>query len=135
MPYQISDKEFEAVSALTPESRLEHFIKRVADWEEVWSLKNSGGWVLKGTSDGKEVAPFWPHPQYAKACAIEGWVDCVPVEIELAAFLQRWIPGLSKDGRLVSVFATPYSSGVVVEAEILKKAIEEEIEANYGGSV
>lgn len=134
MPYRINRQEFESVSALAPANRFEHFVKRAADWEEVWSLKNGNGWVLLTTSAGKEVAPFWPHPDYAQACAVDEWADCAPALIELAAFLERWVPGLTRDGRSVSVFATPGSPGAVMAADALKAALQVEIETHYGGS-
>ena len=133
MPYRINRREFESVCALAPQRRFEHFVKRVADWEEVWGLKNGKGWVLLATPDGEEVAPFWPHPDYAQACAVDEWEDCAPALIGLAAFLERWVPGLARDGRFVSVFATPGSPGILAAADVLKKALEEEIEAHYGG--
>ena len=38
MSYKFEPHEFESVYKLAPEDRLHHFFKRVANWEEVWSL-------------------------------------------------------------------------------------------------
>ncbi len=58
MTYPLSQKELESVSRLSIEARLAHFVKRVADWEEVWSLRNSEGGVLTLATEGQEAAPF-----------------------------------------------------------------------------
>lgn len=131
MTYRLSTKEFEAVSSLSPRERLQHFVKRVADWEEVWSLKNHEGWVLAGVPNGQEAAPFWPHPDYARACRTEQWADCEPAAIELRAFIDRWIPGLARDGRAVSVFPVANGRGVIVTADALRLALMEELQAWY----
>lgn len=132
MAYQLSKNEFESVSLLSIEERLAHFVKRVSDWEEVWSLRNSNGWVLSAADDGQEVAPFWPHPDYAMVCAQGEWVDCEPQAIDLASFINRWLPGLAKDKKAIAVFPTPDSSGVVIQPESLRQALIDECNECYG---
>jgi hypothetical protein len=72
----------------------------------------------------------WPHARYAKAFAQETFPGGVAQSIELAAFLERWLPGIERDGRLVAVFPALPSNGVVVEAGKLATDIREELE-NY----
>lgn len=132
MPYQLNEPERRSVSELLPAQRYEHFIKRVVDWEEVWGLKGPDGWVLLGNQEGEEFAPFWPHPDYAKACVTERWAGTEPTCIELNVFRERWIPGLIRDGRKAAIFATSNSPGVVVDALDLEAAISEQIAEDYG---
>ena len=35
---EISKQEFEAITKLVPEKRYDYFIKRICDWEQVWTL-------------------------------------------------------------------------------------------------
>ena len=109
MPYRLTAKESEAVSALPPDERLRHLVKRVADWEEVWSLREPNGWALSRGASGEVAAPFWPHPDYAQRCAAGEWAGCEPQTIALDAFFERWLPGLARDGRVAAVFPTPES--------------------------
>jgi hypothetical protein len=132
MAYRLSQKEMEAVSRLNAEARLEHFIKRVADWEEVWSLRNSGGWVLSETSSGHEAAPFWPHASYAKDCAQNEWAGCEPQSIELRAFIEKWLPGLTKDKKLLAIFPTPSSIGAIASPELVLQELVAECRESYG---
>ncbi|RYF31929.1 MAG: DUF2750 domain-containing protein [Comamonadaceae bacterium] len=132
MSYRLTHQEMESVSRLSQEARLEHFIKRVIDWEEIWSLRNDSGWVISQTDDSNIVAPFWPHPEYAKQCAVDEWSDTEPAVIELGVFLDKWLPGLWKDGRLVEVFRTPKQNGGVMTPTALRELVTAECNEAYG---
>lgn len=128
----ITDAEYKGVTSLTAQERYSHFVRRVADWEEIWGLRTSEGWVMVGDDSGKQMIPVWPHERYANACAIDDWADAAPTVIELEAWMTRWLPGMTRDGVQVAVFpvATERMSGVVVLPERLEKDLEAELE-NY----
>jgi len=115
MPYRINQKEIESVLKLGAPERYDHFIKRVADWQEVWTLKSPDGFVSMGDDQGREGAPFWPHPEYATLFATESWTDCAPASISAEDFVQRWLPGMDKYGRKVIAFPTPQLKGSILE--------------------
>ena len=46
--------------------------------------------------------PVWPHPAYAVACAQGAWQGHVPAAIPLDEWLEDWLPGVERDGRLVA---------------------------------
>ena len=46
MNMELSKQEFDAILKLSPEKRYLYFIKRVCDWEEMWTIYE----VLKKTS-------------------------------------------------------------------------------------
>lgn len=89
--------------------RFEYFVHKVSDWGEVWSLKTANGWVLFGTNEGEQAAPFWPFREFAQQCAVAEWSEAFPESIDIGSFVERWLPGLARDGRLVAVF--PNRSG------------------------
>lgn len=126
MPYSLNDQEFAAVLALPAGKRYAHFIKRAADWEEVWTLKTADVYVLAGDEDGHEYLPVWPHPRYAQACARDGWEDAEPALIVLEAWIERWLPGMLADGKRVAVFPTPTGKGVGVTPDRLVDDLTEE---------
>jgi hypothetical protein len=119
MPIVVDDKEFAAVSALPPAERYAHFVKRVADTEEIWSLRGHEGWVLAGDGE-RELVPVWPHARYAAACATGVWSGAEPSTIALEEWLEAWSRGIARDGRGISVFPLPAGPGVVTEASRLR---------------
>ena len=128
MSWTLHPKEFETASALPFEERYEYFVKRVADWEQVWSLRSASGWSLAGAEDGREVIPVWPHEQFAAACSEGAWKGDEPTPIPLDDWLEKWLPGMERDGRLVAVFPTPANSGAVVEPQRLRNDLRVDLE-------
>jgi hypothetical protein len=128
MPYEINQREVDAVFALPGPDRYEHFIKRVADWKEVWGLASEGGWVMMGDSDGHNCIPFWPHPKYAEGLAADDWGDSEPKPISLHDLLAKWLPGMASDGLHVAVFPSADRKSVVVDPLRLKRDVESECE-------
>lgn len=126
--YQFGTGEIEALLATDAETRYRYFIKRVADWEQVWSLRNTGGWVLAETDDGQQVAPFWPFQAFAQRAAVGQWADTEPTSIPLESFMERWLPGLAGDGRLVCVLPGVDGRGPVVQPMALKDDIQDELD-------
>ncbi len=126
----INDYEFAAVLKLSAQARYEHFLKQVADWEEVWSLRTAEGWVLLEDQQGQEMVPVWPQERYAAACSVDDWGGAEPRSIPLAEWRKTWIPGISGDGRLIAVFPTPDSKAAVVTVERLTADLNEELR-NY----
>ncbi len=129
MSKTINDKEFAVLIALPGPARYSHFIGQVADWEQVWSLRGPGGWVLAADDNGKQLTPVWPHARYAQASAIGAWAETTPEAIPLDRWLAAWTPGLTRDGRGVAVFPVPSGAGINVEpvrlADDLTKALEQ----------
>ncbi len=130
MPWTLRDQEFESVSNLPASARYTYFVKKAADTEQVWSLKSPSGWVLAATDSGRESVPVWPHERYASACALGPWEGCTPAPISLADWLTKWIPGMSKDGRLVAIFQVPQGQGATIEPARLATDLAEELK-NY----
>lgn len=126
----ISDKEYEAVRGLPSSERYKHFVKHVADTETVWSLCSAAGWVLMADPAGAEVIPLWPAERYAIDCAVDEFDGANPQSIPLDEFIEKWIPGMTKDGRLAGVFPTSSASAIVVDPARLKDDLDEELE-NY----
>lgn len=111
----IKSREIESVVKLTAPERYTYFIKKAADLEEIWSLKNKEGWVLASDSEGHEIVPVWSHAEYAKLCTNNNWRDCSPEVINLRDWIDKWIPGMTKDNRKIAVFPTIVINAVVVE--------------------
>jgi hypothetical protein len=112
MPYKIDQHQIEGVLRLAAPDRYRHFLKRVADWQELWALKAIDGFVEIADDNGNEGIPFWPHPRYAELHAIGEWSGYQPTRIALSDFIQTWLTGMEKDGAKVIVFPTPEMRGL-----------------------
>jgi hypothetical protein len=126
---KISPKQMEAVLALPGAKRFEHFIKVVADWQEVWGLYQDG-WALAAADDGATVFPLWPAKEYAQVCALNEWKGFEPRPISLGDFTEVLLPKLKLEGVLPGVFFTPTSKGVTPPVDELMAALQAELQ-NY----
>jgi hypothetical protein len=118
---KINPKEFDAVTALPAERRYQHFVDQLADWEELWGLRNEKGWALFATEDGAVCFPVWPHEPYAAAFATGEFASLTATAIPLDEWTQEYLPNMHEDGTLVAVFPVTRASetGTVVSAERL----------------
>ena len=116
---QIHDKEFAALTGMNAPDRYSVFLNRVVDWEEVWSLRSANGWCLMADDSGAEMIPVWPHERFATACASNDSEEQA-ASISLDDWLDKWLPGILKDGRQVAVFPVPGGHGVIVSPTRLR---------------
>ena len=114
----IHDKEFAALTGMSALDRYSVFIDRVADWEEVWSLRSANGWCLMVDDSGVEMIPVWPHERFATAFASNNSQEQA-ASIALDDWLDKWLPRMLKDGRQIAVFPVPSGHGIVVSPERL----------------
>ena len=75
--------------------------------------------MLAADNDGQPLMPVWPQARYAEACATGEWAGAVAEAIPLDRWFSAWLPGLSRDGRGVSVFPVPAGAGILVTADRL----------------
>ncbi len=104
MPYKMNDKQFEAVLALDSLKRYDHFISKVADWEQLWSVKSAAGWLVPVAPENFEYFPLWPHPEYAQKITDENFAGHETVEITLEELLVHWLPLFEEDNVKIAVF-------------------------------
>ncbi|EDT43095.1 DUF2750 domain-containing protein [Burkholderia ambifaria] len=119
-------KKIENVLRLDAQSRCEYFIRKVADFEVVWSLFDQG-WATARTG-ATTVLPFWPEEAFAKLCATDEWQGFRPKAIALDDFLERWLPGMAPDQRICAVFAAPSDRGTLMAPMDLERLIRMELE-------
>jgi len=126
MDWILREGEIAAVIALDASERYTYWLKRVVDRQQVWSLWQEG-WAMGGDSEGRAMLPVWPHARYAALCASDEWAGFNPRSITLEDWMQKWLPGLTRDSRYVSVFPTAKGRGIPVDPVRLKCDLKTEI--------
>jgi hypothetical protein len=119
--------QFAALLSSDGPARFKHFIGRATDFEVVWGLRNTDGWVSLADDTGARGFPVWPHPDYATACATESWADCLPAKIDVHEFTEEWLPDMAEQQVRIAVFPTPSMKGVWITAEELRHFLTEEL--------
>jgi hypothetical protein len=113
MTYKLDDKQFKAICKKSDDERYDYFMRKVADWEEIWSLSSAEGWVELSDEEGQVCLPIWPHPDFAAKWATGDWSDCKPKAIKLEVWLERWTPGLESDDTALLIFPVGEEEGIV----------------------
>jgi hypothetical protein len=76
------------------------FVSEVLHATQVWGIKDKGGFPTSTNASGKTAMPFWSSEKRALSviAAVPAYRDCEPVLIALSDFVEKWLPGLTKDG-------------------------------------
>jgi hypothetical protein len=133
MAWDLQAKEIEAVIASDAKRRYEYFIHRVSETRKLWTLY-SDGWACF-TEDGKTYLPFWPHSAYARRFQQGEWSGYEAREIEIHEFLERWVPGLTRDQIEAAVFPVPAGGAVLVPIDAVAADLREELSTVHGEDV
>jgi hypothetical protein len=80
------------------------FYRDVVSGRLVWTLRDDNGYPA-AQGDGGRAMPFWSSlSRVEKVIAnVAEYRSFFPAEIELSAFLERWLPGLERDGLKVGL--------------------------------
>ena len=115
MNWELTEEEILTTSRLAAEDRYEYFVEKTLEYGQVWSLKNEEGWVLGEATEDIEAIPVWPHAGYAQLCATGPWSNHNAESIALDVFLERFVPGMLADNRLLAVFEVPGGTALVTD--------------------
>jgi len=102
----LSKKEIEAILRKPPQERYIYSVKRIAEQEEAWTLKNEEA-VVAGDDHGNIFFPIWPYKEFALKCKIEEWEGCELKKLSLHNLTEEILPNLSKEGTKIAVFNIP----------------------------
>lgn len=125
MSWEIEEGEVAQLLAFPAGDRALAFFQLAADWEEVWGLKDAGGWLVAKETD---ALPLWPHPAFAEACARGAWEGALPESLPVDNLLEDLLPLLEEDGLRVAVFPVPEDPGVLMSPGEVRDRLEAELE-------
>jgi len=100
-------KEVNAILKKPGRDRYIYSVKRIADQEEAWTLKDGEGIIRTVDDVGNGYFHIWPFKEYALKCAVGEWANFEPHRITLDHLLNVILPNLSEEGTQVAVFKSP----------------------------
>lgn len=125
---KLSRKEIENVTRLDAFERYKHFIKRVADFEKMYSLKKEkDDWAIAAIENIK-LFSLWPAKEYAELCISDEWRGYHVAEIRLDFFENELAATIECNIWLINVFSVHNQTGFVVSIEALKRDLDDELQ-------
>jgi len=128
MPYEMNDAQLNAVLALPDEQRYQHFVAKVADWQELWGVRNDDGWLVPAMPEGVEYFPVWPHPEYAQKTADKNFPGHTAEELDFDTWMESMLIAFAEDNVKVAVFPNMEWRCVLADAGQLREDIRVESE-------
>jgi hypothetical protein len=122
----MNETQFETALNLKCDARYDYFLKKVADWGELWILVNEDQQFLKlfSEEDQIEYVPVWPHADFASDYAKNTDDTLLAKKISLEVFFDRWIPGLQRDELQLSVFPNADDTVWIIDIEDFQEDLE-----------
>ena len=104
---------------LSSEDRYGYFIRKVADSEEVWIIKEEGKYVTLGDDSEQIIIPVFPEKEFADLLLNDDWEKCTVEKLDLHMFMD-WLDELQQDEVKIAGFPKNDFKAVVVEPEEMK---------------
>jgi hypothetical protein len=116
------------------EANYRRFLERVLESGEVWGLQSKEGWAFCDSNEYEEteVLVFWSDRASAQKHAQAEWSGHVPTRIDLADFVERWLPGMDADAVLVGPDWDAEGGGLEVEPADLADALNHQADSDDG---
>ena len=124
-PYE---NEYLAAQTMSEQQRLEYFLMRVFETDEVWFLRNRHGWLWH-ESDGQSACPLWPYKRFAGDAALDYWQDYSPSSIALDFFLEHQLVELIEHKVLIDIMPRGSAAGCLIAPQRLQSIFHGMIDA------
>ncbi|GJM65021.1 DUF2750 domain-containing protein [Persicobacter diffluens] len=126
----LSKKEVESVLKLSPFERYQYFIKKVADYEELWTIVDDKNELALSEIDNNQMISLWSASEYIQSNLGDGWENCRSLKLDLDSFEQDIMPVIIENEYLLNVFSVNNKSGFVVSISEFIRDLNEELN-NY----
>jgi hypothetical protein len=120
------DKQINILN-LSPQDRYRYFIRKVADFEEVWLIHENGQYVTLGDKEEQIAIPVWPEKEFAELMLTDDWKTYTVENMDVHDFVE-WLDTLEEEGNKVAGFPDIELKGVVVTADEMKNHLIYELQ-------
>jgi hypothetical protein len=112
---------------LSPQDRYGYFIRKVADTEEVWMIKESEEYVTLGDNDEQVTIPVFPEKEFAELLLTDDWSNCTVETLDVRQFME-WLDKLQQEKVKIAAFPTEDFNAVVVKPDEMKNHLLYELQ-------
>lgn len=131
MALQLSDRQAEAVLGKDSATRHRYFVKKTAEWQQLWGAKKGDDWLVPQSTDNAHYFPLWPHPKCAERTLTAHFPGYEAKEISLLALIDYWLPLFGQNRVKAAVFPNENWDYTRVEPEALSQQLRREL-ARFG---
>lgn len=128
MPHSPLVCELAALNSMTDTERLEYFMTRVFEAEEVWYLSSANRFFTREIN-GEHYFPLWPYKIFATEAALDYWHDGAPAACSLEYFMEEIIEQLHKQNILLDVMPRGEEPGSLISPKRLQAILQGMIDA------
>lgn len=111
---EINKQQISTVSNLKPDERYSYFIKRLADFEIFYTLKNDSNEFVISELEENKLIHFWSSPEFAQLCLVEVWENHKIVEVSLEEFEDEIVDFIEENSILIDIFPVENRTGFIV---------------------
>lgn len=126
MRFQAYPSEMAALPTLSNGERLDYFLLRAFETDEIWALKQAGQWFARplaehcdGFAAGTLIMPLWCYRHYCQDAALDIWTDCRPDAVALEYCLETEIPRLTEAGIVFDIMPRSAQPGCLITPQQL----------------
>jgi hypothetical protein len=118
------------------DENLDRFVVEALETGCVWVLKAGEGFAVCGSENHEDVdvMPFWSRQEFAVIHCKEDWEGYEPVAVDLAEFLDEWLPGMHDDLILIGINWDENLAGEEMEPIDLLEEFDQEIGEGDAGT-
>lgn len=129
MQYTPLDTEITMLVSMTAEERLHYATTRMIESEEVWSLGNENGWVIRDVDD-KQFISVWPYRLLALEYGPEETDTAFPQAISLEYFVYDVLNMCKANNIWLEVFPKADDRGSLMRSSDLYEILNGMLETN-----
>jgi hypothetical protein len=115
------------ISSLTAIDRYGYFIRKVANFQQVWLIQGNSQYVTLGDHIEEVSIPVWPEKEFAELLLTGDWKDFVAQSIEVHEFID-WLDELHSENIKIAGFPLSDFNAIVVNAEEMKNHLLYELQ-------
>lgn len=123
MRYAPYAEEYLAAANLVDTKRLEYFLYRIFECEEVWMLESDLDWFIDSRGE-QFIMPLWPYERYALDCISGDWAALRAQAMSLEDLVNQLLPELDEEDVLLEIMPTQENPGCLIGASQLRAILD-----------